>query len=235
MNQLRSLFVLCFAMIAMCLVTACLTPLNYSPFSDDKDDALTKQIDRKTVAELLKTKDFISENKDMKLSFHPFSSGESEATHLPDRLTDDSDVNADELILRASFTHYVDDKNDKKVETHLPILMVPFRFDNDKLFATVLLDTPTIVKDAKLSPFYAFMQHPYYYILRMEKKDGGSFSAQFVQFANFSLSGVTKNNDDVSLDEEGIVMNATKGIQDMLKDEKNYKLAGDDFIFLPVK
>ena len=231
LTMLKSLFcggMLFAASFCAVLFTSCgITPLYYPPI-DDKASA--EMFDAEVSAALLKGGPLQSDDGDVTISFSECK--DDVILTASSSLKDDSE----KYVVRGYVTILDDgDKNDKekkeKVETWLPVLLVPFR-NADKLYFYLVIDQMYLVEKYKLNPEYIFMMRPYSYILTADPKDGG-WEVGFVQFATTGLE-VKKVAEKAQIDKDGTVLNPPAEVLEMLKDPKNYEIASKA-TFLPVK
>ena len=207
---------------AVVLLASCgVTPLYYSPV-DDKSPA--EMFDAEARNSLLKGGKFKSDDGDVTVLFSECT----DSAFTLDLSSDDDEL--EKYALRGDAT-IINEDDDKKDDTWLPVLLVPFRHAGS-LFFYLTLDNMSVMEKAGLHPEYLFMMRPYSYILKAEAKDGG-WEVGFVQFATKSLE-LKKITDRAKTDDDGTVFNPPAEILDMLKDPKNYELSSK-IVFQPVK
>lgn len=233
------------AILFSCITTSCgITPLYNAPFGD-KPEEFVELIDRPFVAELLKAGKYTTKDGDTTLEVVEYKELDGDHASLPVNggKIGEKEVDAKDLMVRLSLTtQEKEEGKEKAVETTLPLLLLPFRYgENKDLFAIMTIDNSTLVLEHKIYPMFLFMERPYFYILKLNPKDtpeGKGINVQFVQFATVNLTKATeKVTDKVLLSSDDVVMNTPSEIMEMLKNPENYKLAGDedDFLFMPVK
>ena len=204
------------------LFTSCgITPLYYPPLDDKSPEAM---FDADVCASLVKTGKLQSEDGEVTIAF-----SECKDDII---LTDTSSLkDGFEKYAVRGYVTIVDKDGEKKDETWLPVLLVPFR-NADKLYFYLVFDQMYLVEKYKLNPEYIFMTRPYSYILTAEQKDGG-WEAGFVQFATKALE-LKKIAEKAQIDKDGTVFNPPAEVLEMLKDPKNYEVSSKT-LFKPVK
>lgn len=205
------------------IFTACgITPLYYPPLDDKSPEAM---FDADACASLLKAGKLQSDDGEVTIEF---SACKDDVI-----LTDTSSLKDgfEKYAVRGYVTIIDDADKEKKEETWLPVLVVPFR-NADKLYFYLVIDQLYLVEKYKLNPEYIFMMRPYSYILTAEQKDGG-WEAGFVQFVTKGLE-VKKIAEKAQTDKDGTVLNPPAEVLDMLKDPKNYEISSKT-LFKPVK